>query len=166
MSDDNLRPAHRVQVPHRNESERNARVVLGRLVVGKANLLRREAESGGDPVLMRGRSRKLREFRHVELGIRGVPPAADHAHADAANAFFQDDEGIAIGGGSRNPVIGKLDGRADRWMASKLQFGRGREDANVGRMRRKARRQHKHGLREVELARDGLHGLRAEPPCV
>ena len=166
MSDDNLRPAHRVQVPHRNESERNARIVLGRLVVGKADLLRREAESGGDPVLMRGRSRKLRQFRHIELGIRGVPAAANHAHADAADPFFQDYEGIAIGGGSRNPVIGKLNGRADRRMSSKLQFGRGREDANLGRMRRKARRQHKHGLGQVELACDGLHGLRAETPCV
>ena len=113
MSDDNLRPAHRVQVSHRNESERNARAVLGRLVVGKADLLRREAESGGDPVLMRGRSRKLRQFRHIELGIRGVPAAASHAHADAADPFFQDYEGVAIGGGSRNPVIGKLDGRAE-----------------------------------------------------
>ncbi len=166
MSRDHLGPAHGVQIPHGNEDEGDAGVVLRRFVVRKADVLRRQAESGGDPVLMRGRSRKLRQFGHIELGIRRMPAAANHTHADAADGLLQNNESIAIGSGSRNPVIGKLDGRADGRMAGKVKLRRWREDADVSRMRRKAWRQHKNGLREVELARDHLHGLGGEAACV
>jgi hypothetical protein len=37
---------------------------------------------------MRGRARKLRQFRHIELGIRRMPAAANHADPDAADAFL------------------------------------------------------------------------------
>ncbi len=61
---------------------------------------------------MGGRARQLRQFRHVELRVRRMPAPADHADADAADAFLQHDQAVAIGGGARNPVVGELDGRA------------------------------------------------------
>ena len=52
---------------------------------------------------------------------------------------------------------------ADGRMAGERQFPRRREDAQPRAMRGSARRQHEHGLGQVELARDRLHRRRVEP---
>ena len=48
-------------------------------------------------------------------------------------------------------------------MARELKLRERRKNADIGGVGRKARGQHEHGFRDIELAGDGLHLLRREP---
>ena len=86
-----------------------------------------------------------------------MAPSAHDANPDAADTFLQNDERVAVGGCTRDPVVGELDGGANRRMARELKLGEGREDPDIGGVSWEARRQHKHGFGKIELARDRLH---------
>ena len=48
-------------------------------------------------------------------------------------------------------------------MARELKLRVRRENADIGSVGRKARGQHEHGFRQIELAGDGLHLPRCQP---
>ena len=58
-----------------------------------------------------------------------------------------------------DPGAGQHEGRADVGMAGERHLGLGREDPDLGGMRRVLRRQHEGRLGEVELGGDRLHLL-------
>ena len=97
--------------------------------------------------------------------IGGERPAATMAGDadDLADPLLQHQAQILRGEHLRRAQMGEQRRRADRRVAGERQFARRGEYAQRGGVDGIARRQHEHGLRQIELASDRLHARVVEP---
>ena len=125
-------------------------------MVLEADLGRRQPERCGDVFLRAGRAEARGQLRAIELReaavLRELYPAAHRPHP-----FLEHDNGI-LAGLAAEPLERQADGGADSGMPGEGKLGGRREDARLCRVGGVLRRPHEHRLRQVELARNPLHG--------
>ena len=140
---------------------RHARRPRCRDVILEADVSRGDTDGSGDEFLAGALARNFRELRAVEFreaaGI-GEPDATAHR----PDSFLEHDHSVMFAR-QRKALARQADGGPDCRMACKRELPRRREDPHLGSVRRIVGRQHENGLREVELARNALHGDRTEP---
>ena len=125
-------------------------------MIAEADVGRRKRQRARDDRVVGRLARAFGQARNIELRARRAAARA-HGAAHGANCFFEHDVEVA-----RADHVGRLQQadehrRADGGMACERQLARGREDARARGVDVVARALQEHGLRQVELARDGLH---------
>ena len=125
---------------------------------GIADVGRRKAERRGDRLGSGARRRPPRAAWRGRNGrIRGRPGSFRRGSARARSP---------APGRSRHPAIRRARQEhrgTDRRVAGERELARRREDADAGPVAGLVRRQHEHGLGQIELASDRLHGGGVEP---
>ena len=124
-------------------------------MVFEADLGRRQTQRGGEKILWRRLSRRLRQLRAIELG-EAERAVERHAAADDPDLLLDHHDGI-VPSVVAMPLARQTDRRADRRMPGEGKLLRRRQDADARGMRRVFRREHEDRLRQIELARDRLH---------
>ncbi len=132
------------------------------LVVFKADFVRIEAKGRSERFGIGRQRQRFGKLRQVEFAERRSI-AAFHRTADRSDIFLQHEDtrgAIAFG------HLRQRHRRSDRRVAGERQFMLRRKNADTGAVAGILRWQHENGFRQVELARDRLHGRFVEPVCV
>ena len=149
--------AKRLDRGDRHEGEGHAGREARRPVLAPADVLCWQAEKDGHLSGLRLLAPDFGKPRHLETRVRRLPPAMPHGANDEADRLLEDQADLLAAQQVRRLQRGDEHRRANRRVAGEGQLGGGREDARVRHVHRVARRQQEDRLRQVELARDGLH---------
>ena len=142
----------RIEPAHRHHRVRRTRRPARRSKSIEADISGRNAERRRDRGIIRRRADIFRQSRKLE---HRPPLLRRRCHAARHRADVEPEDEIArLRSAVEQP---KQHRRPDRRMTGERQFRNRREDANACAMRPRSRRQHEHRLRQIELARDGLH---------
>src|SRR5215213_7195696 len=153
--------ADRLEACYRDIVEGDAGGMPARGVSVEADLARIDAERPGDLGRIAGLAPDLGQARRPEAGMA---PALALDLDDAGHHA----DGLLEPEGDRTRLAAAIPEREqhrrpDRRMAGEGQLAAGREDAQAGAVPRLVRRQHEHGLGQVELAGNFLHRRRVKP---
>ena len=126
-------------------------------MVAEADVGRRETEALGDLFGRRRRPAFLRQAGQGEGRRERLAAAVASDADDVADPLLQHQAQVLGGEHLRRAQMGDERRRADRRVAGERQFAPGGEDAQRRGVHGIARREHEHGLGQIELAGDRLH---------